>query len=169
MKIRSLFSTKRDDKNFCLRYNGRKDIAKESTMEQNSINKGFYIAGLLVPPIAFPLFFWIEKLVGAGVMPGCPARLYLHLYCPGCGGSRALHLFLQGRFLMSFLYHPIVLYVALIYIPFMVTQTLGYVTKGKIRGMLMRMGYLYGALAVIGINWVVKNVLLIGWGIDFLT
>ena len=154
MKIRNLFSTKRDDKNFCLRYNGRKDIAKESTMEQNSINKGF---------------FWIEKLVGAGVMPGCPARLYLHLYCPGCGGSRALHLFLQGRFLMSFLYHPIVLYVALIYIPFMVTQTLEYVTKGKIRGMLMRMGYLYGALAVIGINWVVKNVLLIGWGIDFLT
>ena len=156
MKIRSLFSTKRDDKNFCLRYNGRKDIAKESTMEQNSINKGFYIAGLLVPPIAFPLFFWIEKLVGAGVMPGC-------------GGSRALHLFLQGRFLMSFLYHPVVLYSALIYIPFMVTQTMEYVTKGKIHGMLIRMGYLYGALAIIGVNWVVKNVLLIGWGIDFLT
>ena len=169
MKIRSLFSTKRDDKNFCLRYNGRKDIAKESTMEQNSINKGFYIAGLLVPPIAFPLFFWIEKLVGAGVMPGCPARLDLHLYCPGCGGSRALHLFLQGRFLMSFLYHPVVLYSALIYIPFMVTQTMEYVTKGKIHGMLIRMGYLYGALAIIGVNWVVKNVLLIGWGIDFLT
>ena len=74
-----------------------------------------------------------------------------------------------GSFLMSFLYHPVVLYSALIYISFMVTQTMEYVTKGKIHGMLIRMGYLYGALAIIGVNWVVKNVLLIGWGIDFLT
>ena len=73
------------------------------------------------------------------------------------------------RALLELLYDPVVLYSALIYIPFMVTQTMEYVTKGKIHGMLIRMGYLYGALAIIGVNWVVKNVLLIGWGIDFLT
>lgn len=136
--------------------------------EQSKMDKGFFIAGILVPPLVFPLFFLMEKLVGAGVLPGCPARIYLHLYCPGCGGSRALHLFMQGHFLTSFLYHPIVLYGAAVYLPFMVTQTAKYVTKGRIKGMPMRMGYLYGALAVIGINWVVKNALLIGWGIDLL-
>ena len=98
-----------------------------------------------------------------------PCQIIFTSVLSGMRREQALHLFLQGRFLMSFLYHPVVLYSALIYIPFMVTQTMEYVTKGKIHGMLIRMGYLYGALAIIGVNWVVKNVLLIGWGIDFLT
>ena len=34
---------------------------------------------------------------GSGFYPRCPVFFWLHLYCPGCGGTRALAALLHGR------------------------------------------------------------------------
>ena len=33
----------------------------------------------------------------SGFYPRCPIYLWLHIYCPGCGGTRALAALLHGR------------------------------------------------------------------------
>ena len=40
----------------------------------------------------------------------CLFRAVTKIYCPGCGGTRAVYLLLTGHPVLSFLYHPIVLY-----------------------------------------------------------
>lgn len=39
----------------------------------------------------------------------CVLHDVFHLYCPGCGGTRALFALLEGRPLRSFLYNPAIL------------------------------------------------------------
>jgi hypothetical protein len=44
--------------------------------------------------------------------PVCPVYRYLHLYCPGCGSTRALAALLHGRVIEAMHYNP--LFVALV-------------------------------------------------------
>ena len=41
-------------------------------------------------------------------MRSCPLPRLLHLYCPGCGGTRSAAALLSGRLLDAFRYHPMV-------------------------------------------------------------
>lgn len=91
------------------------------------------------------------------------------LYCPGCGGTRAVQYLLQGELLLSFRYHPLVLYavtaVALEAILFLTAEACGsprlYPGHEKY--------WVYGAVGIVAVNFVVKNGLLIVWGIDLLS
>ncbi len=84
---------------------------------------------------------------------------FFGIYCPGCGGTRALIAFLDGRFLLSAWYHPIVMYIALMYSCFMLSHTLEKLHFPFIRGMKFQVWEMYGALVVLAVNFVVKNVL----------
>jgi len=89
----------------------------------------------------------------------------LGIYCPGCGGTRAFIALLHGHFLMSFWYHPLVLYMVLIGGGFMLTQTLHRIGIKWIRGWKFHLWYLYGAIGVVGCNFLIKNALRLIWGI----
>ena len=39
--------------------------------------------------------------------PSCPVFHYLHLYCPGCGSTRALSALLHGHFSQAMYYNPL--------------------------------------------------------------
>ena len=94
----------------------------------------------------------------------CLLWKYFGIYCPGCGGTRALiHLF-HGRILESVWYHPLVVYAFGLYVAFMFTHTLRKLHIIK-KGMKFREGYLYGALVVLAVNFILKKVLKFGFGI----
>lgn len=44
----------------------------------------------------------------------CLFRLLTGLYCPGCGGTRALKCLLQGKVLTSLYYNPLIVYMAVV-------------------------------------------------------
>ena len=66
------------------------------------------IIGLLL--IAFLLLLlWIDPAESVWV-PKCPVKLLTGLDCPGCGGQRAVHAFLQGDFIGALHYNWFLLY-----------------------------------------------------------
>jgi len=87
----------------------------------------------------------------------CPFRALTGLYCPGCGGTRAILAMLRGQLGQSFLYHPAVLTGTGIYLAFMLSQILERLSKGRIRGLRWRNLYLWIWIGVILINWAVQN------------
>lgn len=57
--------------------------------------------------------------------------------------------------------HPIVVYIAFLGGAFMVTQTVQRITFGKIKiGIHFRPIYLWIAMAIILLNWIIKNVII---------
>lgn len=133
-----------------------------------TIEQGLYLTGVLVFIIGLPLTILYLKNIQAGIYPPCLFNEYLGIYCPGCGGSRAVKELLSGNFITSLYYHPLVPYAAGIYFFFMGSWTLSFLTKGHIRGIRFRNWFLYGALIVLGANFILKNLLRLIWGIALL-
>ncbi len=87
-------------------------------------------------------------------------------YCPGCGGTRAVFSLAKGDILKSFVYHPFVPYAAILGGWFMISQTMERLSRGKIKIALhFRMIYVWIALALIALNVVWKNGILLALGI----
>lgn len=106
-------------------------------------------------------------LAMTGKMP-CMFHAMTGLYCPGCGGTRAVKALLRGDVWLSFCYHPLVPYMALVGVIFLVSYAI-YLKTGKEQFHLyLGNSWIYVGLALIVLNFVVKNFLLIGCGIDVL-
>lgn len=95
-------------------------------------------------------------------MPPCVFRTYLGLYCPGCGGTRAILALLAGHPLESFRYHPVVLYGTALYGWYLITNTIQWITKDKLP-VAVRYHAWFGIGAVVLTlgNWVLRNILLL--------
>ena len=131
--------------------------------------KEFYQAGRLL----FLVFFILApawKLFGISMkLPPCLFHKWTGFYCPGCGGTRAIRELLQGHVMNSFFYHPVVVYGSVLYIWFMISHTVEYVSKGKFRiGMPYTDKYLYIAAGIILLQWVIKNMVKLIWGVGII-
>ena len=107
----------------------------------------------------------IERLAGEEFL-SCPFHVITGLYCPGCGGSRAVVALLTGHPAVSFLYHPLV--------PFGAVCAAGAVIyhlwcRAKKKTPSRRGGrYVLAAVClVLVLNFIWKNGMLLG-GRDFL-
>jgi hypothetical protein len=126
--------------------------------------------------------YWIGLwafLIGGGALAGfiylqaagkltffCFWERFLHIYCPGCGGTRAVVALVHGDILMSLWFHPLVLYSVVIFGAFQVSQTFARVTKFRYtKGIRFHNWFLYGALAILILNFIEKNLLRSIWHI----
>ncbi len=108
----------------------------------------------------------ILELIRHGIP--CAFHLLTGFYCPGCGGTRAVVYLLQGQIGRSFQYHPLIPYMAAVLV-------LEFGSWGLSR-LLGRPGlhikrydfFVYLGIAVILVNWLVKNYCLVVLGIDLL-
>lgn len=105
-----------------------------------------------------------------GMIPMLPCALHdiMHLYCPGCGGTRALFAMLHGHLWQSFCYNPALLLGTLLILYYELGVIVTLVKKnGKCyyyrKGTIV---YLY--LIFLGVFTIVRNVLLVACKIDML-
>ena len=136
--------------------------------EQKCLEDELYPVGLILLPftaISIPLIRFI--LAGRDLArSGCIFQLLLGMYCPGCGGTRALNALLHGQVLRSIWYHPLVPYGAGLYLAFMVTWTAAKLHLFGIRkGLKFREEYMYAMLVIVAVNFIIKNVLKLCFGI----
>ena len=84
---------------------------------------------------------------------------------PGCGGTHAVCALAGGHLWESFRYHPFVLYTGLLFLVFVVWNSLCTVVNKKTGGRKLpffhfHTAWVYIGLAILLIQWIVKNVLL---------
>lgn len=103
-----------------------------------------------------------------GLIPTCFIRETYGIYCPGCGGVRSLVFLLHGDILQSLWYHPFTFYAAVMTGIFLVHYTLSLLTKNRIKKPVIHTIWLYLAGGIIVVQWIVKLVLLLCFGIQMI-
>jgi len=135
--------------------------------QKKKLEDQLYYAGLIVFVLSI-LALWIYyRLLPLQLFAdGCVWQRVLGIYCPGCGGTRAVNALLHGNILLSLWYHPLVPYTAILFGAFMVSQTAARSTKYRyFKGMRFHNWFLYLALVILIINFVGKNLLRFVWNI----
>lgn len=98
----------------------------------------------------------------AAMMPPCLMRTMLGLYCPGCGGTRAVLLLLEGHPIRSFFCHPLVLYAATLAGWYLISNTAAWITRGRLcQGSSFHPWYGIAAVVLVVANWLIRNLLLL--------
>lgn len=152
-------------------HSGKRSEKKQLDKKEWDNRKFLYRLGLLAA--AGSLFFWIlgkelELELGGLLLP-CLFRLLTGLYCPGCGGTRSVRLLLEGDLLGSFRFHPVVPYFAALFLWFMISSTVEYLSKGRLKvGMRFQRWQIWIAAALVIGNFLVKNAALLIFHWDIL-
>lgn len=98
-------------------------------------------------------------------LPPCIFNVVTGLYCPGCGGTRAVKALINGHILKSIWYHPFVFYGVVVYLWFMISHTIRKFINSNVKGMKYRNIYLYIWLLILILNFIIRNILLIKFNI----
>lgn len=136
---------------------------KELTLEAVLFKVGIIGLIVLIALMLADRFFPVQ--MGRIKLP-CMFNVITGYYCPGCGGTRAFKALLGGHVIKSFIYNPTVLYGVGLYVWFMGSHVLEKLTRGKIKGLKYRHIYLWLILIILVVNFMVRNCLLLNYGIE---
>jgi len=119
---------------------------------------------ILLVSLAGAFFIW-KYLLHEPTISRCWIYQTWNIYCPGCGGTRALLMLIKGKLLQSFWYHPVV--------PVTVGLTGMYMTSQTIWRLRGKSGWVLhfhsicvpSLLGLVIINCLFKNLLWLVFGI----
>ena len=117
----------------------------------------------LLALFGFPLYVKLMSLLPDS---RCSMLKYFHLYCPGCGGTRAFFALIHFDIISSFMYNPVVPIGALILILYEGIM-IKYLIQKKARPFLLKPWMAYVFIGLWLTYSIVRNVLLF-FGIDML-
>lgn len=123
-----------------------------------------YKLGLILFIVLLPLYILLNcfELKYRLFLFPCLFHKLTKLYCPGCGGTRAVMSLLNGNMIASIKYNPIVVYGTCLYAWFMLSNTVSFITRGKFKiGMKYSDKYIWLGLALMIISCIAKNIILI--------
>lgn len=136
------------------------------------LDKIAYISGLIILIMGITGIYFIMRCdidLNEYIQP-CMLNQLTGLYCPGCGGTRALRYLLSGRLLKSLYYNPIVAYVFFPWIWLLITQSV-YIIRKKLhidntgllsgrflRPLTVRPWYIYTGIIILLLQCFIKNI-----------
>lgn len=109
-------------------------------------------------------------LISEMIRQGFPCLFHLltGLYCPGCGGTRALRALLAGNLALSFMYHPLVPYIAAILGAELFSLAISKAAKNPRYYLGHEKLFIYIGAGIAIANWLYKNYMLVVKGADLL-
>lgn len=120
----------------------------------------------LVPVLAYG-YITASKEYPA-LFPPCSLKNFFHLYCPGCGGTRALEHLLHLRLVQSLLCNPLVLFMAVCLIYYWFKTLIELIRQHGDAFFSIHLGFLWAFLIILVGFFLIRNFLLLKFGIDYL-
>ena len=118
--------------------------------------------------IYYSLLITIIILIIVGIViinyvkiPECIIYKNLHIYCPGCGCTRAFIAMLNGNLIESIYQNSTVLYTTIITLTYLVSQTISRLTKIDKIAIKYNPLFLYSGIGMLIFNWILKNICLL--------
>ena len=125
-----------------------------------------YISFCILYIILLIGYFLYENLLKDNVfIPGCWFFQNLGIYCPACGGTRAVLSFFHGDLIQSIYYNPIVFIFFLLTFSYLVIYTIGILLRNENLRIPFHKVNIYILSFVLIINWVLKNYMLFHFNI----
>ena len=126
----------------------------------------FHLAALGIACVLAGFFFLFSRLRAAGYpVVTCPLHDLLRLYCPFCGGTRAILSLLRLDLPTAFRSNPAVLISFPVILFFYVRALIDFI-RGEIFSFRIPRGWLFALIGLFAAFFLLRNVLLVGFGID---
>ena len=103
----------------------------------------------------FIYFFYLNDYFS---IPTCAIYTNLGIYCPACGGTRAVISLLHFDFLSSILFNPIVIYTLFFSTLYIITELINIIFHKKLNinfNLIIKIG-----IIIIVVNCIIKNILI---------
>lgn len=124
----------------------------------------------------------ISGMLGAGILfvgmllsrfdvitiPDCTFHALTHMYCPGCGGTRATFALLSGKIIASIKYNPAVVFGALLILYYEIGIVVTLIKNNGKRYYTTKLWPVYLYLVIVFSFFIIRNLLLVFCGIDML-
>lgn len=104
------------------------------------------------------------------LIPSFPCMFHeiLHMYCPGCGGTRAFFAMMEGDFLKSLYYNPAVVMGVLLFLYYEIGVLITLIKKNGKAYLYRKKIFLYFYLIINFLFFILRNYLLLFCGYDML-
>ena len=130
-------------------------------MQENKKDWTYIFVFTITVLIIFLATFYITFFDKIIKIPECAVFKNLGIYCPGCGATRAVYSLYNGDVLKSIYYNPIIMYILIILLLYLITEGICKITKKENKFIIKDVSvYIYYGLAILLINWVIKLAIL---------
>lgn len=144
-------------------------MKEKKTLDYKILKKDFIFVNVLIG-MALLWTFLFMLLQQIDVIPNMTCVLHdvMHVYCPGCGGTRAIFTLLEGRVLDSLYYNPAVVLGALLILHYEVGVLVTLIKKNGKRYYCSNLTLVVLYMVIMVVFTIVRNYLLLGCGYDML-
>ena len=131
------------------------------------ITRRIVIIGNALAILGLIAFLIASKLsIEAGLK--CSMVENLHIYCPGCGGTRSVYALLHLDIISSIRYNIVVPFGIFVFLFYDIRAIISVVKKEENLFEKQKFILVYVFIGILLINFVVRNILLWGFGIDLI-
>ncbi len=102
------------------------------------------------------------------IITDCPSHLIFDIYCPFCGGTRAIRSLLNLDIISSLIYNPAILPTTIV---FCIYDILAFkaILQNKEKIIHIHKPIWVGLSSILILNWIIRNIILIVWNIDYIS
>lgn len=124
--------------------------------KNNSVFIAILITYIIVILLVIIYFSFLKNYIS---IPACPIYTHLDIFCPACGGTRAIISLLNFDIISSILFNPIVIYTLFFSTLYIITESFNIAFNKNINihaKLILKIG-----IFILFANWIIKNIVTI--------